>query len=435
MQIEKAWPKYPGYRIDVVPMRGRVRVTHGDLLLAESDRCLRVEESNHVDRIYLPEGDVRWDLFEASATTTVCPFKGEASYWTLTASDRPRRDIVWTYREPFEEVAGIAGHVCFFEDRVRVELEDPWPGVEPGAGQRLRLPVWGDQADLLRIMDPEPEGDGRYVAPALRFLHPDVGDLRGRFRNVVEGGQLLGTAIAAAWKELADQRVTMATLNFIRAATFDEPVVVDVDVLRRGKTFSTSEVRITQGPTLCSAGILLHDSGAEDVMRHAAPMPDVPGPDGAVPLDFGVTGREMRVVDAAYDDSTHRLGPPEIFAWCRFRDAPSEPRLHAGLAVQSMTHWTIAAAMRPHEGIGESAAHVTLATGPMTTSVWLLEDLDVTEWLLYANPSPWAGRGLSQGEGKVFTRDGRLVATYAVQAMVRAMARPADALGGPNRAM
>jgi len=63
-KIEKAWSKYPGYRIDVVPMAGRVRVTHGDLLLAESDGCLRVEESNHVDRIYLPEGDVNWELFE-----------------------------------------------------------------------------------------------------------------------------------------------------------------------------------------------------------------------------------------------------------------------------------------------------------------------------------------------------------------------------------
>jgi acyl-CoA thioesterase-2 len=434
-QIEKAWPKYPGYRIDLVPMPGRVRVTHGDLLLAESDGCLRVEEANHVDRIYVPEGDVRWELFEATDTATTCPFKGEASYFTLTASDPPLRDLVWTYRAPFEEVAGLAGHVCFFEDRVLVELEDPWPGVEPGAGQRLRLPVWGDQADLLRIMDPEPAGGGRYVAPVLRFLHPDMRDLRGQFRNVVEGGQLLGTAIAAAWKEVPDQRVTMATVNFVRAATFDEPIDVDIDVLRRGRTFSTSEVRLGQGGTLCAAGILLHDAGADDVMRHGAPMPEVPGPDGSVPLDFGVTGRETRVVDAGYDDSTDRLGPPEIHTWCRFRDAPPEPRLHAALAAQSVTHWTIAASMRPHEGMGEAAAHVTLTTGPMTASVWLLEDIDVTGWLLYANPSPWAGRGLSQGEGKVFTQDGRLVATYAVQAMVRSMERPPDALGGPNRAM
>jgi uncharacterized protein (DUF427 family)/acyl-CoA thioesterase len=434
-QIEKAWGKYPGYRIDVVPFPGRVRVSAEGLVLADSEACVRVEESNHVDRVYIPEADVRWELFEPSATSTVCPFKGEASYWTLTATDPPLADVVWTYRDPFEEVAGIAGHVCFYQDRVDIELEDPWPGAEPGTGQRLRMPVWGDQADLVRIMDAQPAGDGRYVAPVLRFLHPDMRDLRGTFRNVIEGGQLLGTAIIAASKELPAQRVTMATLTFMRAASFDEPVDLDVDVLRRGKTFSTSEVRISQAGTLCSAGILLHDTGSPDVLSHAAPMPDVAGPDGAVPLDFWVTGREIRVVDAGYDDSTDRLGPPEIFTWCRFRDAPDQPYLHAALAAQSTTHWTIAASMRPHAGIGEASAHVTLATGPMAATIWLLDELDVTEWLLYANPSPWAGRGLSQGEGRVFTRDGRLVATYAVQAMVRKMAVPPDAIGGANRAM
>lgn len=432
-QIEKAWSKYPGYRVDVIPMVGRVRVTHGDVLLAQSDRCVRVEESNHVDRIYLPAEDVRWELFEESATTSACPFKGGASYWTLTASERPLIDVVWAYREPFEEVADLADHVCFYQDRVTIELDDPWP--ERGAGSRLRLPAWGDQSDLLRLMDPEARGDGRYVAPALRFVHPDMPDLRGRFRNVVEGGQLLGTAIAAASKACPGQRVTAVTLNFIRAATFDAPLDIDVDVVHTGKTFSSSEVRFTQGGTLCAAGILLHDSGAGDVMRHATPMPDVARPDDAVPLDFGVTGRDLRVVDAAYGDSTDRLGPPEIYTWCRYRDAPSEQRLHAALAVQSITHWTIAASMRPHPGIGEAAAHLTLATGPITTTAWLLDEIDVTEWLLYANPSPWSGRGLSQGEGRVFRQDGRLVATYGVQAMIRTMPRPADDLGGPNRAM
>jgi len=428
-----AWPKHPGYRIDLVPITGRVTVTHAGVLLAESERCLRVEESNHVDRIYVPEGDVRWELFEPSATVTTCPFKGEATYWSLVGFDPPKRDVVWTYRQPYDQVAGLAGHVCFYEHRVTVELDEPWPGQV--AGPRYRLPVWGDQADLVRLVDAERQGEGRYVAPPLRVLHPDMPDLRGHFRNVVEGGQLLGTAIAAAWTELPDQRVTMATLNFIRAATFDAPLDIDIDVLRRGSTFSTSHVRFHQGGVLCTAGMLLHDTGADDVMRHTATMPDVDGPDVAVPLDFGVTGRDLRVVDAAYDDSTDRLGPPEIFTWCRYRDAPSEQRLHAALAVQSTTHWTIAAAMRPHPGIGESAAHVTLATGPVTATVWLLDEIDVTEWLLYANPAPWSGRGLCQGDGRVFTVDGRLVATYGVQAMVRAMHRPPDELGGPNRAM
>lgn len=433
-RVKSAWPSYPGYRIDLVAVAGRVRITHGPALLAESRGCLRVEESNHVDRIYVPEADVRWELFDATDTTTVCPFKGEAAYWSCVA-DPPLPDVAWTYREPMAQVAGLAGYVAFYQDRVRIELQEDWPGTGPGAGQRLRLPVWGDQADLVRLMDPAPAGGGRYTAPAHRELHPGLPDLRGEFRNVVEGGQLLGTAIAAASRELPAQRVTMATLNFIWAATFDRPLDIDVEVLRQGRTFSSTDVRISQDGRLCSAGTLLHDTGAPDVMRHAAPMPDVGRPEDAVPLDMWVSGREIWVVDAGYDDSTHRLGPPEIHAWCRYRDAPPEPHLHAALAAQSTTYWTIAASMRPHPGIGEAAAHVSLATGPVTASIWLLDEIDVTDWLLYANPSPWAGRGLSQGEGKVFTTDGRLVATYAVQAMVRAMTRPADTLGGPNRAM
>src|SRR5205823_5652309 len=64
-KIESAWGKYPDYRIDLVPVRGTARVWHGDVLLAESDSAVRLEETKHVDRLYFPEADVKWDLFEA----------------------------------------------------------------------------------------------------------------------------------------------------------------------------------------------------------------------------------------------------------------------------------------------------------------------------------------------------------------------------------
>jgi len=158
-------------------------------------------------------------------------------------------------------------------------------------------------------------------------------------------------------------------------------------------------------------------------------MPDLPGPLEAVPLDMGVTGRELRVVDGAYDPDPDRVGPPEIHTWVRFRDAPAEPYLHAALLAQSTTHWTIAAALRPHAGFGERDAHVTLSTGIMTCSLALLDEVDVSDWLLYANPAVYAGRGLAQGEGRVFTADGRLVATYSVQAMIRGFTAPPAAMG------
>jgi uncharacterized protein (DUF427 family) len=96
IKIESAWPKYPDYRIDLVPSRGTARVWHGDLLLAESDRAVRLEETKHVDRLYFPEADVRWEHFTATDLHTICPFKGQADYWSLTAADPPLDNLVWT---------------------------------------------------------------------------------------------------------------------------------------------------------------------------------------------------------------------------------------------------------------------------------------------------------------------------------------------------
>jgi acyl-CoA thioesterase len=175
-------------------------------------------------------------------------------------------------------------------------------------------------------------------------------------------------------------------------------------------------------------GIVLLDAGAADAVRGAAAMPDVPPPESCPPLDFGVTGRELRSIGDAYRRQLE-VGPAEIFTWARFRDAPANEALHAALLAQSTTHWTIAAAMRPHEGVSEAQAHVTLSTGILAATIAFHDEVDVSEWLLYANPAIWAGRGLAQGEGRVFARDGRLVASYTVQAMIRAFRTPPGAMG------
>jgi len=415
-QIESAWGRYPDYRIDLVAVPATVRVWHGDLLVAETDAALRLEETDHVDRIYIPEADVRWELFEPTDHHSVCPFKGQADYWTLTAEPR-HENVVWTYRQPFPEVAGIEGYVSFYQERLRIVLDEQWPD-EP-APVSTRFPDWGDARDLLGLIDVEPAGPGRFLGPPWPKTR----------RNVVEGGQLLAQAIVAASKAIPTQRVTSATMIFSKAASFDDPLDVTVDVARAGRTFSTVEVRISQTEQLRSIGVLLMDAGAPDVVRAAVAMPDVPGPYEAVSLDMGVTGRELRVVDGAYDPDPDRVGPPEIYTWVRFRDAPAEPYLHAALLAQSTTHWTIAAALRPHAGFGERDAHVTLSTGIMATTLALLDDVDVSEWLLYANPAVYAGRGLAQGEGRVFTQEGRLAATYSVQAMIREFAATPAAMG------
>ena len=178
-----------------------------------------------------------------------------------------------------------------------------------------------------------------------------------------------------------------------------------------------------------AAGIFLLDGGSPDVIRHQIPKPNVPGPEGAVPYDFRMTGRDVRVIDAAYDPNPDRVGTPEIYTWVKFRQAPETAAGQVALLVQSMTHWTIGASLRPHKGFGEALAHRTLATGIMSIAVNLHEPVDVREWLLYVNPSIWAGRGLGQGEGHVFTQDGTLVASYTCQAMIRGFKKPPEAMG------
>lgn len=221
---------------------------------------------------------------------------------------------------------------------------------------------------------------------------------------------------------------------FAKAASFDAPVDLAVEVLRRGRTFSSAQVRVSQHGVLRSGGVVLADSGADDVMRDVQRMPDVPGPDEAVPFSgFGMTGREIRVVDGAYDPDPDRVGPPEIDVWMRFRDAPGDSRLAAALLAQSTTHWTIAAGMLPHPGLGEARAHVTLSTGIMQATIAFHDDVDVTEWLLYTNRAIWSGRGQVQGDGRVFSRDGRLAASYTIQAMVREFAAEPAAMGHDSR--
>ncbi|BCP08063.1 MULTISPECIES: DUF427 domain-containing protein [Mycobacterium avium complex (MAC)] len=420
-QVESAWPRFPDYRIDITPCPFSGQVWAGDLLLAESDACLVVTETDHVDRLYFPQSSVHWQHFADSEDTTVCPFKGVATYWNLVGAAHAQANVAWTYRDPLDEVAGIAGYVSFYSRNVRVVVVERWPD---GSRVPASFPLWGDAAELLRLIDVEPAGVTRFIGPA-------HGPTR---RDVVEGGQFAAQAIVAATKVLHNQRITSASMIFTKAASFTAPVDVAVDVLRRGRTFSTTEVRISQHDSLRCVGLMLADSGALDVIRDVEPMPDVPDPDAAAPFaGFGMTGRELRIVDAAYDADPDRVGPPIINAWARFRDNPGLPHLHQALLAQSTTHWTIAAGMLPHPGFGEALAHRSLSTGIMKATIAFHDDVDVTEWLLYANRAFWSGRGLVQGEGRVYTRDGRLAASYTVQAMVREFEREPAAMGHDSR--
>jgi len=114
----------PYSRVDVRPSARRVRVTFNGTVLAETRRGMFLFETGHPTRYYIPQQDVRMELLTRSDRSTVCPYKGTASYWTVRVGERTVEDAVWAYLDPLPDCPRIAGYLCFYPEKVdRIEVE------------------------------------------------------------------------------------------------------------------------------------------------------------------------------------------------------------------------------------------------------------------------------------------------------------------------
>lgn len=111
--------------ITVEPTQGRVVVRVGNTVVADSTRALSLRESTYPVVQYVPLADVHEALLRPSSNATYCPFKGDASYYSIVTDDDELSDVVWTYQQPYDAVAPIAGHVAFYADRVDIAVEQP----------------------------------------------------------------------------------------------------------------------------------------------------------------------------------------------------------------------------------------------------------------------------------------------------------------------
>ena len=109
--------------ITVEPAQGRVVVRAGDVVVADSESAQVLREATYPPVVYLPLAEVNSQLLRDSATTTYCPFKGEANYYDLVVDGAVSTDAIWVYRDPYEAVAAIADHVAFYPDRVQIETD------------------------------------------------------------------------------------------------------------------------------------------------------------------------------------------------------------------------------------------------------------------------------------------------------------------------
>ncbi len=114
----------PDHPISIGADPARVTARVGDTVVADSTAALRMQEAQYPPVHYVPLSDVDQALLRPSDTSTYCPFKGEASYYSVSTPDGDVQDAIWFYEAPYPAVDQIAGHVAFYTERVALSVED-----------------------------------------------------------------------------------------------------------------------------------------------------------------------------------------------------------------------------------------------------------------------------------------------------------------------
>lgn len=111
---------HPEHKIELRPAGVRVRVHAGGEIIADSADVIGMREGSYAPVWYLPRSDVKMERLERTSHSTHCPFKGDASYFSIKGVERGE-NAVWSYERPFDEVLAIKGRLAFYPDRVEIE--------------------------------------------------------------------------------------------------------------------------------------------------------------------------------------------------------------------------------------------------------------------------------------------------------------------------
>ena len=110
----------PDHPITVDRNPARVVVTLAGTKIADTTDALTLRESTYPGVQYVPRKDVDMSLLERTDNATYCPYKGDASYYTIKNGDDTLDNAVWTYEQPYDAVSGIKDHLAFYADRVEI---------------------------------------------------------------------------------------------------------------------------------------------------------------------------------------------------------------------------------------------------------------------------------------------------------------------------
>ncbi|MCK1272036.1 uncharacterized protein (DUF427 family) [Bradyrhizobium sp. GM2.2] len=111
----------PDHPITITPNPRRVRVTAGDIVIAETTKALTLKEAKYPAVQYVPRQDANMALLERTDRVTHCPYKGDASYYSVKADGKTLDNAIWTYEAPFPAMTEISSHLAFYPDKVKIE--------------------------------------------------------------------------------------------------------------------------------------------------------------------------------------------------------------------------------------------------------------------------------------------------------------------------
>lgn len=260
---------------------------------------------------------------------------------------------------------------------------------------------------------------------------------RGDSRDIgspnVYGGQVLAQALSAASQTVAGRSAHSLHAYFLRPGDKSLPIIYEVERIRDGGSYTTRRiVAIQRGKPIFNMAASFKTD--EDGLEHQCEMPDVPGPDGL--LNMTELGKQaladipdklerflqwQRPVELRPVQTVHPLhpepAPPCREIWFKADGVlPDDAAMHKVMLAYTSDYSLLGTALLPH-GLSFTQGQVRAAS--LDHAMWFHREFRMDEWLLYSMDSPNMAHGRGFSRGKIFTRDGTLVASVVQEGMIR----------------
>jgi len=250
----------------------------------------------------------------------------------------------------------------------------------------------------------------------------------------VFGGQVLGQALSAAYQTIqSDRKAHSLHAYFLRMGDANKPIIYDVDCIRDGKSFTTRRVvAIQKGNAIfnMSASFQIDEPGFD----HQDKAPKIPGPEGIeseLELAMAVADKipksirekilckkpiEFRPVNPI-DPFSPEKREPFGYTWFRAIDKmPDDFRVHQYMLAYASDFGLVTTSLYPH---GHSYWERDMQVASLDHALWFHRDFRMDEWLLYVMTSPNAYKAKGLNNGKIYTKEGKLVASVSQEGLIR----------------